>query len=142
MKTVQEILTAKGRPVLSTRRTATVYEALSVMALYEVGALVVLEEGDLIGMFTERDYARKVILHGKSSKEIPVADIMTTRVLCVRRDTTVEECMALMTDKRIRHLPVVDGTEVVGMVSIGDVVKAMLDEQEFVIRQLEHYISA
>jgi CBS domain-containing protein len=142
MKTVQQILTAKGRPVLSTRRTATVYEALSVMALYEVGALVVLEEGDLIGMFTERDYARKVILHGKSSKEIPVADIMTTRVLCVRRDTTVEECMALMTDKRIRHLPVVDGTEVVGMVSIGDVVKAMLDEQEFVIRQLEHYISA
>jgi CBS domain-containing protein len=142
MKTVQEIVNAKGRPVLSTRRTATVYEALSVMALHEVGALVVLEEGDLIGMFTERDYARKVILHGKSSKEIPVADIMTTRVLCVRRDTTVEECMALMTDKRIRHLPVVDGTEVVGMVSIGDVVKAMLDEQEFVIRQLEHYISA
>lgn len=142
MKTVQHILTAKDRPVLSTRRTATVYEALSVMALYEVGALVVLEEGDLIGMFTERDYARKVILHGKSSKEIPVADIMTTRVLCVRRDTTVEECMALMTDKRLRHLPVVDGTEVVGMVSIGDVVKTMLDEQEFVIKQLEHYISA
>lgn len=142
MKTVQEILTAKGRPVLSTRKTATVYEALSVMALYEVGALVVLEEGDLVGMFSERDYARKVILHGKSSKEIPVADIMTTRVLCVRRDTTVDECMALMTDKRIRHLPVVDGTDVVGMVSIGDIVKAMLDEQEFVIRQLEHYISA
>jgi CBS domain-containing protein len=142
MKTVHEILNAKARPVLSTRRTATVYEALSVMALYEVGALVVLEEGNLIGMFSERDYARKVILHGKSSKDIPVADIMTTRVLCVRRDTTVEECMALMTDKRIRHLPVVDGTEVVGMVSIGDVVKAMLDEQEFVIRQLEHYISA
>jgi CBS domain-containing protein len=142
MKTVHQILNAKGRPVLSTRRTATVYEALSVMALYEVGALVVLEEGDLIGMFSERDYARKVILHGKSSKDIPVADIMTTRVLCVRRDTTVEECMALMTDKRIRHLPVVDGTEVVGMVSIGDVVKAMLDEQEFVIRQLEHYITA
>ena len=142
MKTVQQILNAKGRPVLSTRRTATVYEALSVMALYEVGALVVLEEGNIIGMFSERDYARKVILHGKSSKEIPVADIMTTRVLCVRRDTPVEECMALMTDKRIRHLPVVDGTDVVGMVSIGDVVKAMLDEQEFVIRQLEHYISA
>ena len=108
MKTVQQILNAKGRPVLSTRRTATVYEALSVMALYEVGALVVLEEGDLIGMFSERDYARKVILHGKSSKEIPVADIMTTRVLCVRRDTTIEGCMALMTDKRIRHLPVVE----------------------------------
>lgn len=142
MTTVQHVLTAKSRPVLSTRRNATVYEALSVMALYEVGALVVLEEGNLIGMFSERDYARKVILHGKASREIHVGDIMTTRVLCVRRDTTIEECMALMTDKRVRHLPVVEGTEVVGMVSIGDVVKAMLDEQQFVIRQLEHYITA
>jgi len=142
MKTIQQILNAKGRPVLSTRRNATVYEALSVMALYEVGALVVLEEGNLIGMFSERDYARKVILHGKASREIHVGEIMTTRVLCVRRDSSIEECMALMTDKRVRHLPVVEGTEVVGMVSIGDVVKAMLDEQEFVIRQLEHYITA
>jgi CBS domain-containing protein len=142
MKTIQQILNAKGRPVLSTRRNATVYEALSVMALYEVGALVVLEEGNLIGMFSERDYARKVILHGKASREIHVGDIMTTRVLCVRRATSIEECMALMTDKRVRHLPVVEGTEVVGMVSIGDVVKAMLDEQEFVIKQLEHYITA
>jgi CBS domain-containing protein len=142
MKTVQHVLHAKSGPVLSISPTATVYEALTLMAHHDVGALVVLDGGHFVGIFTERDYARKVTLHGKSSKEIPVSDIMTPRVLCVRLENTVEDCMALMTDKRIRHLPVVDDSGVIGMVSIGDVVKALLEEQEFVIKQLEHYISA
>jgi CBS domain-containing protein len=142
MKTVQQMLHGKPGPVLSIAPSATVYDALTLMARHEVGALIVLEGTDLVGMFSERDYARKVILHGKSSKEVSVADIMTTHVLTVRPDQTVEDCMALMTDKRVRHLPVIDDAGVIGMVSIGDVVKAMLDEQKFVIGQLERYITA
>ena len=122
--------------------TATVYEALVVMAHHEVGALVVLEGDRLAGIFSERDYARKVILLGKSSKDVPVADIMTAPVQTVRPEHTVEHCMAIMSDKRIRHLPVVSDDGLIGVVSIGDVVKSMLDEQQFVIKQLEHYITA
>jgi CBS domain-containing protein len=102
----------------------------------------VLDKGRLVGMFSERDYARKVILHGKASKELAVSDIMTPRVLCVGPDDSVEACMSLMTDKRIRHLPVLDGDTVLGIVSIGDIVKAQLHEQQFVITQLERYITA
>jgi CBS domain-containing protein len=142
MKTVRQMLNAKPGPVLSVSPTATVYEALTLMARHEVGALAVIDVDRLVGMFSERDYARKVILHGKASKDIAVADIMTTRVLTVRPEHTVQDCMAFMTDKRIRHLPVMSDASVIGMISIGDVVKAMLDEQEFVIKQLEHYITA
>jgi CBS domain-containing protein len=129
-------------PLISISPGATVYDALAQMARHDVGALVVLEEGRLAGMFSERDYARKVILHGKVSTKLSVADIMTPHVLCVGLDDSVEVCMALMTEKHVRHLPVLDGSAVVGIVSIGDVVKTLLHEQQFVIMQLERYITA
>jgi CBS domain-containing protein len=141
MKTVQQVLRAKSGPVLSVSPDATVYDALALMARHDIGALVVLEGDRLCGMFSERDYARKVILHGRSSRTMPVADIMTAEVVTVAPYCTVDDCMALMTDHRIRHLPVFDGDNVVGLVSIGDLVKAQLDEQRFVIAQLEHYIT-
>ena len=111
------------------------------MAEKDVGALLVMEGEKLVGIVTERDYARKIVLAGKSSRETPVREAMTTRVLCARPDQTVEECMALMTDKRARHLPILDHKHVVGLVSIGDLVKAIIREQKFVIEQLQHYIS-
>ena len=141
MKTVRQMLHGKA-PLITVAPTATVYDALSLMATHDVGALVVLEDGRLAGMFSERDYARKVILQGKASKELAVSDIMTPRVLGVGPDDSVEACMSLMTDKRIRHLPVLDGDAVIGIVSIGDIVKALLHEQQFVITQLERYITA
>ena len=141
MKTVRQMLHGKS-PLISISLTATVYDALAMMARHDVGALVVLDQGRLAGMFSERDYARKVILQGKASKELAVSEVMTTRVLYVRPDDTVEGCMALMTDKRVRHLPVMDQGTVVGLVSIGDVVKSLLHEQQFVINQLERYITA
>ena len=141
MKTVRQMLHGKS-PLISISLTATVYDALAMMARHDIGALVVLDQGRLAGMFSERDYARKVILQGKASKELAVSEVMTTRVLYVRPDDTVEGCMALMTDKRVRHLPVMEGGTVVGLVSIGDVVKSLLHEQQFVINQLERYITA
>jgi CBS domain-containing protein len=141
MKTVRQMLHGKS-PLISISLTATVYDALAMMARHDVGALVVLDQDRLAGMFSERDYARKVILQGKASKELAVSEVMTTRVLYVRPDDTVEGCMALMTDKRVRHLPVMEGGTVVGLVSIGDVVKSLLHEQQFVINQLERYITA
>jgi CBS domain-containing protein len=141
MQTVQQILGAKPDFLASIPPSATVFEALTLMAQHDVGALLVLEGGQLAGIFSERDYARKVILQGKSSRHIPVVDIMTADVVSVRPEQTVRECMALMTDHRIRHLPVQNETGVLGIVSIGDIVKALLSEQEFVIKQLEHYIT-
>jgi CBS domain-containing protein len=142
MKTVRQML--HGKPALiSISLTATVYDALDLMARHDIGALVVVDHGGrLAGMFSERDYARKVILHGKLSKELAVSEIMTPRVVSVAPDDSVEACMTLMTDKHVRHLPVMDGDTVVGLVSIGDVVKALLHEQQFVINQLERYITA
>ena len=141
MKTVRQML--HGKPALiSISLTATVYDALDLMARHDIGALVVVDGGRLAGMFSERDYARKVILHGKLSKELAVSEIMTPRVVSVAPDDSVEACMTLMTDKHVRHLPVMDGDTVVGLVSIGDVVKALLHEQQFVINQLERYITA
>ena len=140
MKTVKEILEAKSHKLLSISPQASVLDALKLMAERDVGALVVLEGEGLAGIFSERDYARKVILHGKSSKATPVSEIMTHKVVCVRPEQSVEECMALMTDKRIRHLPVLDDQKVIGVISIGDVVKELISEQRFVIEQLEHYI--
>ncbi len=140
MKTVEQVLEGKSHKLLSISPDATVFDALKLMAERDVGALVVLEDEKLIGIFSERDYARKIILHGKSSRETKVRDIMTTRVVCVQPRHVVEECMAFMTEKRVRHLPVVDENKVIGVISIGDVVKEMLSEQKFIIEQLEHYI--
>ena len=141
MKTVKQILREKGGNVLCIQPDALVYEALKLMAESNVGALLVLEQGRLVGIISERDYARKVILKGKSSLQTPVKEIMTERVMFVRPEQTVEECMALVTEKHVRHLPVLVGDQVVGLVSIGDLVKASIDEKNFIIKQLENYIT-
>ena len=141
MKSARELLEAKGSDVWSVHPDAAVYDAIEMMADKGVGALMVLDGGALVGVISERDYARKVILRGRSSKDTAVKEIMTARVIYARPDQTVEDCMGLMTDKRIRHLPIVDGEELLGVVSIGDLVKSMLAEQQFVIQQLEQYIS-
>ena len=140
MKSVAELLRGKGHAILSVSPDVPVYEALTVMAEKNVGALLVLEGERLVGILSERDYARKVILKGKSSRETPVHEIMSTHVLYVRQEQTIEDCMALMTDKRVRHLPVFEGEKLVGVVSIGDIVKAIIAEQGFVIEQLQNYI--
>ena len=141
MKTVAQILRTKGHEVLSISPEMSVFEALGLMAEKNVGALLVVEGGRLAGIFSERDYARKVILKGKSSKETLVREIMSSHVLYVRPEQTIEDCMALMTDKRVRHLPVLDAERVVGVISIGDVVKDIISEQEFLIEQLQNYIT-
>ena len=140
MKSVMQLLQAKGREVHSITPDARVIEALKLMAEKEVGALVVLDGARLAGILSERDYARKVILHGKSSHDITVREIMTGKVITVGLDCTVEECMALMTGKRIRHLPVMDGDRLAGLLSIGDLVKEVISDQQATIRQLESYI--
>ncbi len=140
MKTVQQLLESKRTSLVSVAPSSTVLDALKVMAEKEIGAVVVIEDGHLAGIFSERDYARKVVLQGKASKDTPVREIMTEKVVCVRPEQTIEDCMGLMTDKRIRHLPVLDHKKVIGVISIGDVVKEMLSEKEFVIKQLESYI--
>jgi CBS domain-containing protein len=142
MKTVQQLLVAKSGSVLSIRPQSTVYDALALMAQHDVGALIVMEDDRIVGMFSERDYARKVVLRGLSSMSLAVADVMTRQVLTVTPRCSVEDCMAIMTDHRVRHLPVYDTRGVVGLVSIGDVVKALLDDQRFHIQQLEHYIAS
>jgi CBS domain-containing protein len=141
MVTVRQILKNKGSQAWSTEPTATVYSALQLMAEKQIGALLVLAESKLVGIFSERDYARKVILHGKSSAETQVGEIMTPDVVTVRPEQTIADCMALMTEKRFRHLPVVEGDQILGVISIGDVVKAIISDQQFVIKQLESYIS-
>lgn len=141
MKLVSDILESKGNEVWAVNPDDTVFESLQLMADKGVGALLVMDGERLVGIVTERDYARKVILEGKSSKTSSVAEVMTKRVLCVNPQQTVDECMALMTDKRARHLPVLDHKHVVGVISIGDLVKAILSEQQVLIDQLQHYIS-
>lgn len=141
MTTVRQMLQKKVQGLVTITPRASVYDALVLLAEHDIGALVVLEEGELAGMFSERDYARRVILSGRSSKEVPVSEVMTRRVLCVNPGTTVDECMAIMTNRRVRHLPVLAGYEVAGIVSIGDVVKELLGEQQFIIDRLEHYIT-
>ena len=140
MKTVKQLVDEKPNKLLSITPSMSVFEALQKMAEFDVGALVILDEGRLVGIFSERDYARKLILHGKSSKETRVEEIMTTRVVCIGPDRSVEECMALMTDKRVRHLPVLEDKKVVAVISIGDVVREMIDDQKHTIEQLEQYI--
>ena len=142
MTTVAQVLQEKGQQIWSVSPDARVYDALKVMAERNIGALLVFEGDQLKGIFSERDYARKVILHGKSSREIAVKEIMSSDVITVRPQQSVEDCMALMTDKRIRHLPVVDGDRVVGVISIGDAVREIISERELRIEQLETYITS
>ena len=141
MVTIRQLIKSKGSDVWSVSPDASVFEAMKIMADKGIGALVVLENEKLVGMITERDYARKVVLKERTSKETPVGDIMTKDVLYARPEHTVEECLALMTEKRTRHLPVLDADKLIGLVSIGDLVKSVIDEQQHVIKQLEHYIS-
>jgi CBS domain-containing protein len=140
MKMVKQLLEAKGYDVWTIAPDASVYEALKLMADKNVGALLVLEAGKVVGIISERDYARKVILKGKFSKDTPVREIMSTRLIFVRPEQTVEECMALMSDQHIRHLPVMAGEDLVGIVSIGDLVKSIISDQEFLIENLQAYI--
>ena len=141
MYTVRHLLQVKGNRIWSVSPNATVYEALELMATQNIGAVLVMEGDQTIGIFTERDYARKVVLKGKSSKTATVGEMMTTEVLYVNPDDTIENCMALMTEKRARHLPVLDNGKLAGVVSIGDVVKAIISDREFMIRELERYIT-
>ncbi len=140
MKTVGDILKKKGSHVWSVSPGTTVYDALKLMAEKEIGAVVVLETGQPVGIFSERDYARQVILKGRTSKDTPVRDVMASRVVFVRPEQSIEDCMALMTDKHVRHLPVLQQGTLGGMISIGDVVKEMISEKEFIIEQLANYI--
>jgi CBS domain-containing protein len=141
MITVKEILQTKGHEVISITPDTTVYESLTIMADKNVGALVVLDGETVAGIMSERDYARKVILHGKSSRELQVREIMTSRVYYLRPEQTVQECMAQMTDKHVRHLPVIENERLVGIISIGDVVKTIMADQEYTIKLLENYIT-
>jgi len=141
MKSVAEILKSKPEQTVHTiTPSASVFDAVKLMAEKSIGALLVMEDLKIDGIITERDYARKIVLMGRSSKETPVRDIMTSPVMYVRPDQTNEECMALMTDNRVRHLPVIDDGKLMGLISIGDLVKDIISEQKFIIDQLEHYI--
>ena len=140
MRFVREILRDKGDSVWSVTPSTTVFDALKLMADKRIGAVLVMDGPKLMGILSERDYARKVVLAGKSSRESPVGDVMTRKVLCAAPERTVEECLAMMTEQRARHLPVLEGEAVVGVVSIGDLVKATIDEQQILIDQLQNYI--
>ncbi len=140
MKSVNDVLKGKSGQVLSIAPGATVFEAITVMADREIGALLVMEGEALLGILTERDYARKIIIQGKSSKDTTVQEIMTTKVMVVNSSHNVDECLAIMTEKHVRHLPVVDHGKVVGIISIGDAVKAIISEQTFTISNLVNYI--
>ena len=141
MKTVRDILEAKGRTVWSVDPGSSVFDALSLMAEKEIGALVVLDGGRVAGIISERDYARKVILHGRASPTTRVEEIMSSHVAYTHLDQSIEECMAIVTDKRIRHLPVLQDGKLIGIISIGDLVKAIIADQKFIIEQLERYIT-
>jgi CBS domain-containing protein len=141
MHTANDILRDKGHSVFTVKPTDTVLRALGVMADRDVGAVLVLDRDRLLGIFSERDYARKVVLAGRSSKDSQVSEVMTAHIVCVAPDRTIDECMELMTHRRLRHLPVVDHKRVIGIVSIGDLVKATIDDQQFTITELQRYIA-
>ena len=141
MTTAKDIIRFKGHTVHAVRPDDTVLAALGVMAEHDIGAVLVVEGEQILGILSERDYARKVVLLGRASRDSPVRLIMTANVVCVAPNRTIEECMALMTERRCRHLPVVENGRVIGLVSIGDLVKAMIDEKEFTINQLKNYIA-
>lgn len=141
MQTVRQLLQVKGGDVWAVGPDTSVYDAIKIMADKDIGALIVREGANTIGLISERDYVRNVVLKGRSSQGTSVREIMTPRVVCARPDQTLDECMAVMTDKRVRHLPVMDGNQLHGIISIGDLVKAMIEEQQFIIEQLVHYIN-
>ena len=141
MRTIEQLLQAKGSDIWSISPQATAYNALQIMAEKNVGALLVMEKEKLMGIFSERDYARKVILKEKSSKNTSVGELMTREVIYISADSTLEESMALMTAKRIRHLPVLKNNELIGIVTLGDVVRQIISDQKFAIRELEKYIT-
>jgi len=140
MRTVQQLLDDKGHDIQSVHPDDSVFDAIQKLAAANIGSLIVIEDDRPVGIFTERDYARNVILKGKSSPTTQVRDIMTTRVVYVHPEQTVEECMAIMTDKHIRHLPVLQDEKLIGMISIGDLVKSIIADQKFTIEQLEQFI--
>ena len=141
MITIEKILNNKDKQIWSVEPKTSIFEALIIMSDKEIGALLVIEDEKLIGIFSERDYARKVILKGKSSKTTPVGELMTKKVFYIDPEKTINDCMAIMTDKHIRHLPVIENDKVIGMVTIGDVVKQVISEQEYTIQHLENYIT-
>ena len=142
MATVKQLLEYKGCDIVSIEPERTVFEALERLAERQIGALLIIKNGKLVGLFSERDYARKVILKGKSSKDTPVNDVMMRDLVCVNLETSIDECMALMTQERVRHLPVLDNGNLIGIVSIGDAVRQIISERDFTIRQLEQYIAS
>ncbi len=141
MQTINQLLQNKGNHVETVETDVTVYDALVLMADKGIGSLVVLQEGRPVGLFTERDYARNIILKGRTSKSTPVSEVMSSQVLVANPQQSVEECMAVMTEKRVRHLPVMEDDKLIGIISIGDLVKAIIDDQRFVIDQLVSYIN-
>ena len=141
LHTIGQLLQVKGSQIWSIEPQATVYRALQIMAEKNVGALLVIDKGRLVGIFSERDYARKIILKGKASKDTSVSELMILEVFYTDTDATLEECMALMTAKHIRHLPVLENKQLVGIVTLGDVVRQIIAEQKFTIKELEKYIT-
>jgi CBS domain-containing protein len=140
MLTIRQLLDQKGKKICSIHPDATVFDAIRKMAENDIGSLIVTDREALVGIITERHYARKVVLRGKTSPATPVRDIMESNIITARPEQSVEECMALMTEKRVRHLPVIEGGRLIGIVSIGDLVKSIIGDQRFMIEQLEHYI--
>ncbi|MGD9048345.1 MAG: CBS domain-containing protein [Anaerolineae bacterium] len=140
MATVSDMLRTKGYDIWSVTPDTRIYDALKLMADKNIGAVLVMDGENLVGILSERDYARKVTLKGRTARDTLTQEIMTERVICVRPEECAEDCMAVMTEKHVRHLPVIEDNRLVGVISIGDVVKAIIPEQEFIIEQLEHYI--
>lgn len=141
MGKVRNILESKGNAIYSVAPTIMVYRAIELMCEKNIGGLLIVDDGKLVGIFTERDYARKLILRGKSSKDTPISELMTSNLITVSPDTSIDDCMRVMVGRKIRHLPVLDEGVLVGLISIGDVVRHVIDEQKSIIEQLEHYIT-
>ena len=142
MKTIRDLLEQKGGEIWSISPESTVYDAVALMAEKDIGALMVMDHGKPAGIFSERDYARKIVLEGRSSKTTKVKDIMSSKVVYIDIDKSIEDCMALMTDKRFRHMPVLENGNLAGVISIGDLVKTIIEEQQFMIDQLASYIAS
>ena len=141
MAKVRNILQSKGHAIFSVDSNTFVYRAIELMCEKNIGGLLIVDDGKLCGIFTERDYARKLILKGKSSKDTPIRDLMTAHLITVTPDSSIEDCMRIMSGKKIRHLPVLENDKLVGLISIGDVVRFVIDEQKSIIEHLEHYIT-
>lgn len=141
MGKVRNLLQTKGNAIFSVEPSTMVYRAIELMCEKNIGGLLICENGKLLGIFTERDYARKLILKGRSSKDTPIKDLMTSNLITVTPDTSIDDCMRVMTGRKIRHLPVLDNNVLVGIISIGDVVRFVIEEQKSIIEHLEHYIT-